>query len=605
MSLPTSRDYPQRLYDAARAARDELLNGWAGSTAAVEDTREALDFSQCGLASARLEIAQAEACHDINTYLMRRLSDASLIAGGGIVHATKAADLGNAATTAMNTVALSIKAAAAAMDEVARNMGGIFAITKRGAEEGSIDQTARAASLAVQQASESLEELKTRALEANVEAVAACAPAGLQAMREASDAIVTILAGMETARSQSAARLVMAEAGRAEGFAAVHRGAAEVLDNRADASALSDVLFDIDRIANGELSVDVKPPEELAGDEETRRRETAVLLAKYRLELAGEAAAKTKAIRFFAVPAMDVGNFTLASASRAGSSERLHADVSFTGSRTISPADDGSTATLECAVELTRDVDGREIRYGETYQVFSLRVPKASEPVIGDFSFPSLPLTPLIPLSFATEPQVFLLADGNFLVAFEGVDRSEEVASYELFLHPNDTTAEIGDDLVRGGAATVANATSFEPEKNQCDDAEATLKAIARKLASARQAAGAAYGAPLDDALEPVRDWLQTRRTLPNARPAYVACFSPLLAGGAALENGFATGRYVGMYGAPVDFRRTQYSAIVRAIRLASRRTGAAAACVLSPASSPFPVVLENDVFAPRTRTKS
>lgn len=576
MSAATLPDYPQQLHDAIQATRNAILAERATADGTCDTALGALDISRRTFADARLALADAGANLGVAGYLDRKLVDANLTALNGVTLATASNTRATATTTAVALAATSIRAASDAVDAVTRDVNGIAGITKSNDADEPVDRAAKAAVEAVAKAARAVEQLKTLALHANIEAARPRTAAALLAAQTSQAAVAAILGTADTALAASTAAVTTAQAARTADLEDLFTKTGQFTIAARDDAALGTTVTVIDRVGNASLRVSVH---NLPDGKDGHEMPGLQAICDFDLETA----AATRAVRFFAVPAADVASFDFEAAHKSSH----HTEWGYEETHRFPKKD----AKAAYTAVLRKDTDGHVIRYGQSYCIFFLRLPRHGAPRATDFSFATPPITSTVLLTFPAKPVIFPLINGTFVTAFVGTDHPESVASYQLFYAPTDVYEKgTGEELLVAGTLTAASFTTVDAKKQSCTHPAATLHALRAELLEELKVFGRVpkeIRESIEQALKPLEKWLGESH---GGTAKYVTYFSPFShKAGWQKEGGYSIGRYTDMYGDLFDLDRRAYYALALATGVIDRRLLQQAANVLSPASSPFP----------------
>ncbi len=576
MPAATTPDYPQQLHDAIMATRNSILADRTTADGTSTTALGALDISRRTFADARLALADATANLTIAAYLDRKLNDTSLTAANGVTLATSSNTRALATTAAVALAATSIKAASDAVDAVTRDVNGIAGITKSNDINEPVDKAAKDAVEAVAKAARAVEQLKSLALEANIEAARPRTAAALQAAQASQAGIAAILGTADTALAAGNAAVATAQAARTADLEDLFSKSGQFTIAARDDDALGTAVTVVDRVGNASLRAFVHNAPDAKGEPETPGLQAIC-------DLDAVTADATREVRFYAVPAGDVVSFDFEAAQKARSFAR------FEFPEKTHYAKKGEK--VPCSVVLRHDTEDHVLRYGQSYSVFFLRMPKHGAPRATDFSFATPPITSTVLLTFPEKPVLFPLPNGAFVTAFAGTDHPESVSSYELFFAPSDVYEKApGAELLVAGTLTAASFTTLDAKNQACQHLPAVVTAaIKQEFLHEMRTLGPISKElrdSIDPALKPLEKWLGEK----HHTSLYVAYFSPFTSkDGWQKGGGYTIARYNDMYGDLFDLERRAYYGLALAVGLVNRQLLQQAANVLSAPSAPFP----------------
>lgn len=572
----TAPDYPQQLHDAILATRNTLLANRATADGTSVTALGSLDVSRRTFADARLALADAHAGLTVSSYLDRKLVDASLTAGNGVTLATSSNTRAVATTAAVALAATSIKAASDAVDVVTRDVNGIAGITKSNDIDEPVDKAAKTAVEAVEKVARAVEQLKSLALLANIEAARPSTAAALQAAQASQASVAAILGTANSALAASNTAVTNAQAARTTDLTDLFSKSGQFTIAARDDVGLGTAITVVDRVENASLRASVNNAPELRGGPEVPGLQALC-------DLEPDVADDTREVRFYAVPSGEVVSFDFEAAHKS----RSYARFAFDEKTHFGKRKD----KVPCGALLRKDTDDHVLRYGQSYSVFFLRIPKVGQPRATDFSFATPPITSTVLLKFPEKPALFALPNGAFVTAFAGTDHAESVSAYQLFFAPSDVYEKApGAELLIAGTLTAASYTSFDAKTQSCTHKGSVVTAAIRQEFLQEMRAFGPIPKELKDqidlALKPVGKWIQERH--PTLR--YLAYFSPnATKDGWQKGGGFTIARYNDMYGDFFDFERRAYYGLALAVGLIDRKLLQQAANVLSDPSVIFP----------------
>ena len=556
-----------------------MLGRLGQADAATSTALGAYNVTRQTFSDAHLALADAQSTGRVAAYLDRQLVDASLTAADAVSLAANSQAKALAATAAMALAAGNIKAASLAVDTLNSTINGVAGVAKSNDDSHEpVDKAARAAVEAVTRVAHCVAELLSSSLEANVEASRTQTAAAVEAVTASRASVDRIRAGAAEAYAASQTAIEAAQTARASDLSDQFTHRTQFTIAAREAAALGTALQAIDRVANFGLCA------EPANTREKGKKEVAGLKAT--CQLSAEVAAETAEVRFFAVLASEAASFDFHTARHA------HHE-SFRLGRPARPGQ-----SVLCSVRLTEDTDKHKLHSGQSYVVYSLRIPgrgathRGSEPRPTDFSFPTPPLTATFRLSFPTPPVVFPLPDGAFVTAFEAAQDEAYVSNYHVFFSPADPllmTAQ--EELMVANQLTAANYMDLAAATHACARPDTVAAAIARQFRRDMEPLGRLRTPPLEASLLRFHAWIK-QRAKAGIR-CYVLYTNPFATkSGWVATGGFTISLSADLNGDPLVPERRQYVARALAVGSIDKEQLKTAANQLSPQSALFPVDL-------------
>lgn len=566
-------DYPQQLHDAIQSTRDGILAQRTSAQANSATALGAFDVSRRTFADARIALSDAQAALAVAAYLDRKLVDTGLTAANGVVLATTSNAKANATTAAVSLATASIRAAADAVDVVTRDVNGVAGITKSNDDDEPVDTAAKKAVDAVTKVARAVEELKSLALQANIQAAAPSTAAALLAAQTSQTSVAGILGSADTALAASTSNFSSAQSARAADLQDLFQKSAQFFISAGDDGALNQAVTTVDNVSNASLKVVIQNTEKKDAAQEPGVFATC--------ELTPEVSDATQHVLFFVVPQAEVATFDFERAHKGPG--RHHVPCPLPDASRPSKKDQ----VVVWSAALNKDVNNHVLRFGQDYSVFFLRMPKHGQPRATDFSFASPSITATVVLKFAGKPAIVPLPNGAFVTCFNGTDHAAEVASYDLFFAPGEVYEKgTGAELLIADQLVAANYTSFDAKTNACQHPATVSGAIRKQFIKEMSLHGPVAKDALDAQLKALDKWVHDH----GKNAFYVAYYSPFTnKDGWQTAGGYKVARYTDMYGDLFDLERRGYLALALAVGRLDKKLLPQAADVLSPPSDLFP----------------
>lgn len=550
-STPAAADYAQQLHAAILATRETILTEQAAAAADRNTALGGLDVSRRTFADARHSLSDANAALEVTTFLDRKLGDANLTATNLVALAQHSDTEAIGTAAAMADAATAIKAAAVALDQVIMDANGVAGITKNNDKDEPINTSAQAAVAAAAKVGQAVEELKSLALRANIQAARPSSAAPVQAGQANQASVSALLTTLDATVKSTTENLAKAQATRTTDLTDLfHHSQAFTVASSDDAALIQSVRV-IDRISNFSLAASIHNEPE--GEEPQKK---AGLRATW-----DDAIAKTNAsITCFAVPSAYVPSFDYAAAVVA--EQKKYGTVVEFSKAGGKPADG---ARPPHHADLSIDSTGEPIAFGSSYSLFALLTPLREQGPRNatHFSFPTPSITATVQLGFASAPRIYRLPDNAFVALFTDAVPTESVASYRLFFSPTETLARLpGDELKIADALNAAGYVELSRKDHSLavsahELAQSIWKTLTSEIPETKLGPTANEPAGLERWLKPSEKQFAA---------TYVVLFSPFAQEEKGTGGEFKLGRYSDMYGDLFDLDHRTYRGFVLAV---------------------------------------
>lgn len=581
MPPSSSVDYSQQLNSAIRATRVDLLTKHTDAHANAATAYGAYSVSRRNFDDARRGMLDAFARLSIVAYLDRKLVDAQFTADQVVKLAQNADAQAIAAQNAVTLALNSVRAATTAVEALAFDLNGVSGSAPSDRNKWlSVDQAADAAALKVKDVQTKVQNLRSDAVKASVEAARPRTNVTIQAAIDAKNKVTALL--------DLADKALVTDGTNALTKAGDERTASlkDLFEKSNDfvAAGMADAGLEIaaksvDRVANFWLTAKNNPT---GADDKAAPGITAKAL----LPLAQ--ADEKPEVWFFAVPtaegvafdaqtayklALDIRTI-LATGTAAAKKAIVPVAVEASGENFEKKLKSGDVQNVRlCEAKLTVDVHGNPLKWARSYVVYLLRFPAdASQLRMDELSFPSSPVVVARRLEFAAQPEILPLGEQGFVVLFQGAAAATYVDSYNVFLAPVSDPDESPDesaDVMVGGRLNVSAITPVSTAAN-CDEHTELLGQQLEKQYFGDLSASTDFvekkGKSLRADISAIVQ--QVGKLTPKTADVgvYAVYYNPFATERSEIKNQkYTVGRWADMYGDMIDIARRTYKAQVSA----------------------------------------
>lgn len=415
----SSTDYSQQLHTAVQTSRYELLAKKVATEADTATAFGAYNVSRRTFEDARRAMYHALSRLAVIAYIDRKVVDANFTADLNLKLAQEADAKAVAATQAVSLATASIRNAVAAVESLSYEVNGMAGNSPREEKKRlAIDAAAQDAAADVEAVLKSVLELKTQALDANVEAASPRTGGTVQAATVARTRTAALLdIADKTLEKEGTEALARAHDARADSLQDMFAKSVEFQIAARQNEAICEAAAYVDVIAN-------------AGLRATPVAENGAPRIEAACDSVRTKGKEAETVVFFAVPAAAAAAFDIQAASDA-----LEHGIVAKPEKRAGPKKNGRPDT-EFRATLAKDSTGNPLEHQHSYVVFSLRnLDRSAARNAHDLSFPTPPITcrPQLQLD---APVILPVLHRAFVVLFQGPPRDLRIEAYQVCLVP-------------------------------------------------------------------------------------------------------------------------------------------------------------------------